>query len=421
MMQDRRTRVAVVVVGDIGRSPRMQYHALALADAGAEVDLIGVAGSAPFAGVRSHPGIHLHAFGDGARPADGDRFVVPAALRAVRQASALFTALAVRRRAADVILVQSPPAIPTLAVALLAARLRGARLVIDWHNLGYAVLALRIGDAHPALRWATRYEAACGRRGDAHLCVSRALQQALAERWGIQAAVLYDRPARQFAPLSPERRERAVRELCARVGFHPQERPLLAISPTSWTADEDFALLLDALAQCAAGLPAAGAAAQLLVLLTGDGPLRAAYQARLAHLAGARVRAHALWLPADEYAQMLAAADLGLCLHRSASGLDLPMKIADMFGAGLPVWALDYGPCLHEIVRPGENAQLFASAAELAAQLCALMCGAPAETARLDRLRAGAAAAATERWDDAWRAQAATVVLGERVGRAASP
>ena len=38
-------RVCVVVLGDIGRSPRMQYHSLSLADAGYDVSLIGYAGS----------------------------------------------------------------------------------------------------------------------------------------------------------------------------------------------------------------------------------------------------------------------------------------------------------------------------------------------------------------------------------------
>lgn len=40
-----REHVAVVVVGDVGRSPRMQYHSLSLADEGNyEVDLIGIRG-----------------------------------------------------------------------------------------------------------------------------------------------------------------------------------------------------------------------------------------------------------------------------------------------------------------------------------------------------------------------------------------
>jgi hypothetical protein len=54
-----RAHVAVVVLGDLGRSPRMQYHALALAGAGARVDLIGLAGSEPCAAVCDHPAIRL--------------------------------------------------------------------------------------------------------------------------------------------------------------------------------------------------------------------------------------------------------------------------------------------------------------------------------------------------------------------------
>ena len=101
-----------------------------------------------------------------------------------------------------------------------------------------------------------------------------------------------------------------------------------------------------------------------------------------------------------EYAALLAAADLGLCLHRSASGVDLPMKIADMWGAGLPVCALDYGPCLRERVLPGVNGLLFADAAALAAELADVALG----RTSLEVLRAGAIAAGAERWDAGWRA-----------------
>ena len=38
-------RVQVLVLGDIGRSPRMQYHALSIAKHGGQVDLIGYKGS----------------------------------------------------------------------------------------------------------------------------------------------------------------------------------------------------------------------------------------------------------------------------------------------------------------------------------------------------------------------------------------
>ena len=37
-------KVCVLVLGDIGRSPRMQYHALSCANAGFQVDLVGFGG-----------------------------------------------------------------------------------------------------------------------------------------------------------------------------------------------------------------------------------------------------------------------------------------------------------------------------------------------------------------------------------------
>ena len=42
-----RIRIQVLVLGDIGRSPRMQYHALSIARHGGLVDLIGFSGNVP--------------------------------------------------------------------------------------------------------------------------------------------------------------------------------------------------------------------------------------------------------------------------------------------------------------------------------------------------------------------------------------
>lgn len=47
--------------------------------------------------------------------------------------------------------LQNPPAIPTLAIVKLVAFLRGSRVIIDWHNTGYSVLALRLGHDHLAV------------------------------------------------------------------------------------------------------------------------------------------------------------------------------------------------------------------------------------------------------------------------------
>jgi len=44
LSHNKSKRVAVLVLGDIGRSPRMQNHAVSLAKAGWKVDLIGFRG-----------------------------------------------------------------------------------------------------------------------------------------------------------------------------------------------------------------------------------------------------------------------------------------------------------------------------------------------------------------------------------------
>ena len=57
-------RTAVIVIGDLGRSPRMQYHAVSLAAAGSDVDLIGLEGAPLMPALVSNPRIHVHRLPD---------------------------------------------------------------------------------------------------------------------------------------------------------------------------------------------------------------------------------------------------------------------------------------------------------------------------------------------------------------------
>ena len=48
-------RICILVLGDIGRSPRMQYHALSCAKAGYHVDLVGFGGICLILAILSNP------------------------------------------------------------------------------------------------------------------------------------------------------------------------------------------------------------------------------------------------------------------------------------------------------------------------------------------------------------------------------
>lgn len=373
---------AILVLGDLGRSPRMQYHALALAERFESVDLIGYAGSQCVAMVENHPRLRVHRIG-GPRLAGRQDLSRPAffaaALWRLTVQSLRLGSLLLRIERPDLLLVQNPPAAPTLLLAGIAARLRGSRLIIDWHNLAYSVLGLRLGPDHLAVRAARWYERQAARFADGHLCVSQAMRAALAERLGVDGAVvLYDRPGPQFVPLDAARRAAELHRLAAELDWpdlarcaEGDERPMLLVNPTSWTADEDFDLLLDALLQCdgvESGRP-------LLVAVTGRGPLRELYEQRLRGIDLRHIQIRLLWLDPADYPLLLACADLGLCLHRSSSGVDLPMKVMDMFGAGVPVAALNYGPVVAEQVVQGENGFLFETSGDLARRLSQLRRG----------------------------------------------
>lgn len=122
-------------------------------------------------------------------------------------------------------------------------------------------------------------------------------------------------------------------------------RPALLVSSTSWTADEDFSILLEALDLYEAAVEKnLSQLPKLIVLVTGKGPLQAVFQREviMRERRWKYVRCRTAWLENEDYPLLLQAADLGVSLHSSSSGLDFPMKIVDMLGAGLRTLALDF-------------------------------------------------------------------------------
>jgi beta-1,4-mannosyltransferase len=315
-----------------------------------------------------------------------------------------------------------------------------------------------------------RLEAFFGRRADAAFCVSKAMAQWLQLNFRVQATVLYDRPPAHF---SAQTSVAAKHELFNRLAddlkavYHKHgvnsttgnpftttvspsadnseqqctyrsTRPALLVSSTSWTPDEDFGILLDALilldsalaATTAATTASAATAAAVqhpgvVVIVTGKGPLKAHYEARMQQLSLQCISVATLWLENADYPVLLSAADLGICLHTSTSGLDLPMKVVDMLGSGLPVCAVKYN-CIDELVHTAvdnksssssssgscksttANGCLFETSEQLCSLLIELLQGFSNGTEALRQLTDNATAIGT--WEDNWSVVAWPVI-----------
>lgn len=409
-------RVCVVVLGDLGRSPRMLYQALSLSQAGAAVDVIGYAENKVHPLIAGQPNIKWHCLTESWRiPSRIGRagFVLGGALKVAWTSFQLLRKLVAVPKP-NVILVQNPPSIPVLFTAALAAFVRRSRLVIDWHNFGFEMVGMRIGRHHRITRLARFYERWMARAADAHLCVSETMRCSLYTQWNVHAHVLYDyAPSLLFGPeigagCIPDELSRLLHIDCC----DDAER-IVFVSPSSWTADEDYGMLLQALQQWDSVLDSEASRSHRkivpLVLLTGRGPLRQQFEATIEALELRHIVVRTAWMAAEHYSRLLSLADAGICMHSSASGVDLPMKMADMFACGLPVVAFDYGPVLRERLQPGVTGLCFRTATELAKCLDDLASAHP--TSMLQSLRQNVARLERRRWEEEWAAVAQPQLL----------
>ena len=286
----------VVVLGDIGRSPRMCNHAVSLATVGFDVTIMGYGGSNVSQQVRNSHKINLATLPPCPK-------WMPRPLKAIWQFITLFCSLP-WFSGPDVILMQNPPTIPTLIVAYVYASIhRHTRLVLDWHNYGFTILQMTLEDKelrHPLVRIAHGIEAFFGPKVHASFCVSKAMKRDLLNKWNIDATVLYDRPLSTFRPCSVDEKHNLLMRLSeeysilADHGGNPHatciselgidgvarlkaSRPGILVSSTSWTPDEDFGILFDALSLYESRCELNHTLPNLICIITGKGPLKDYY------------------------------------------------------------------------------------------------------------------------------------------------
>jgi len=145
--------------------------------------------------------------------------------------------------------------------------------------------------------------------------------------------------------------------------YFRQDRAAIVVSSTSWTADEDFSILLRTIIELDTRLLQDARdsgfdmnfnditntsnnnnndksyllPSRVVFLITGKGPLKKAYERELQRLQPSLtlVAVRLLWLEPEDYPLTVSLADLGLSFHTSTSGVDLPMKVRLVFALPL--------------------------------------------------------------------------------------
>ena len=365
--------VAILVLGDLNRSPRMLNHCVALSESFPniqEISLIGYDSTDIRKDISSNTKIKRYNISNRINKIFQHFprifFIFTSFFKILFQIFSMFFILFKIPKFSFLIL-QNPPGIPSMFVCWLVCKLRKSKFIIDWHNYGYTILKV---NKRPnfIVKIAEKYEKFFGKKSDMNLCVSQAEKRDLKKNFGIDAICLPDKPLLGlFKFLSSEQAPELYKKYKELNELLDKNRPILMISSTSWTPDEDFNILLNSFIKTEEMIKnehKLNNIKKVLFLITGKGPMKENFMKKVEKSNLNIFNVKSIWLDSDDYPKLLALCDLGICLHYSSSGIDLPMKVVDMFSACLPAAAIYY-PTIEELVKNEENGFTFRNEREL--------------------------------------------------------
>jgi hypothetical protein len=239
----------VLVLGDIGRSPRMQYHAISFAKEGFTVDIIGYPGSSPLKEIIESPCIQIHYLRPPPKLQNSRNWIlyfyvfiltslkitmyrifeniknrinfilhilifecffnflvvnVCETFNSIGMLILFFIILGLpfflcyivkiiwqtidllwllfSKRIPDTLIMQNPPAIPTIPICWFYCVLTETQFIIDWHNYAYSLMALSLGNNHILVKLAKAIEIIFGRRATYNFCVTKAMKNDLEKK-----------------------------------------------------------------------------------------------------------------------------------------------------------------------------------------------------------------------------------------------
>ena len=235
----------------------------------------------------------------------------------------------------------------------------------------------QLKDSHVLVRMYRLLESTLYFTSDFHLCVSKSMKLWLHSHFHIKAHVIYDKPPVIFdkdkfnvldkhnllmklkfqeselfysSPETDMNEESSIqtkrllegdaevirhdRTTKVRVRNHRRESfcyrndrsTAMIITSTSWTPDEDISILFNAIKDMDEHM---SSDVKALVVITGKGPQLSMFLPVIEELNKQLNHCviRTVWLEPEEYPLLMSCADIGVCLHTSSSGLDLPMKV----------------------------------------------------------------------------------------------
>ena len=362
--------VAILVLGDLNRSPRMLNHCVAISESFPninEISLIGYDSNDIRNDINSNPKIKRYNISKLINNLSNFLprflFIFTSFFKILFQIFSMFFIL-FRIPKFQFLILQNPPGIPSMFICWIVCKLRSAKFIIDWHNYGYTILKVN-NRPNFIVKIAEKYEKFFGKKSHMNFCVSQAEKRDLKKNFGIDAICLPDKPLLGlFKFLTSEQAPELYKKYKELNTLLDKNRPILMISSTSWTPDEDFNMLLNSLIKTEEILNKNNNLKKVLFLITGKGPMKENFMKKVNESNLNIFNVKSIWLDSDDYPKLLALCDLGICLHYSSSGIDLPMKVVDMFSACLPAAAIYY-PTIEELVKNEENGFTFRNEKEL--------------------------------------------------------
>ncbi|XBW38194.1 hypothetical protein QEN19_003786 [Hanseniaspora menglaensis] len=413
----KQKKIMIIVIGPLIRSPRMLNHIKSFLVNGFEVEVVGQADSdelkdleLKFSNFLKNEEENLHFNIINNKKVAGSKLgLITKVLNQFSELLLIFWKL----RSCDYVLMQNPPSIPLLPLLILSKIFFSWKIIIDWHNFGYSILALKFkNDKALFVRVYYFIEIFFGKFADYHLTVTHKMKTLLIETWKIKnnefkkgrISVLHDKPDSQFYPVDKSDRAaiiKAIPELAADTDLLQNiNKYTIAITSTSFTPDEDLDMLLNAMDALNKQLLIAKK--HLLLIITGKGPLKQEFMKKFKDKTCDLnyITVNFFYLKIQDYPKILQVSDFGLSLHYSSSGVDLPMKVLDMFGCGLPCLSYYYPTVEEELIQIGVTGDVFKNETELSSKIFNLI----VEETKREEMKANVIADLKngDRWIDSW-------------------